>query len=232
MLRFATVAMMGLLAGALLLSAGCRSTCRSQCDSCGADRGWFHRGGGECGDCGGSCGGWFKRGCGGSCAAKLAGHSRSNAIPEIYPLGSVLRAHTHAMQTNAEATDFVFFRHEFVGETGELTPDGKDHVLEVAARMRSAPFPVVIERSENNANPELDAHRRGLIAQMLTDFGNPDAPQRTFVSPAYGPGQSSVTAEQSYYQTIWLGNGTSTFNNFGATNSMNSFGGGGVGFGP
>src|SRR3954452_13604696 len=74
-----------------------------------------------------------------------------NPIPQRYPLGSVNRAHYHAMETNAEATDFVFNRNDFVGMSTELTPDAKDHLLEIAARMRSAPFPVIVERSENNS---------------------------------------------------------------------------------
>jgi hypothetical protein len=54
------------------------------------------------------------------------------------------------METNGEAADFIIHRHEFVGKTAELTSDGKDHILELAARMRSTPFPVLIERGENN----------------------------------------------------------------------------------
>jgi hypothetical protein len=126
----------------------------------------------------GCCGGWLSVG--------------RNSIPDRYPLGSVNRAHYHAMETNAEATDFIFNRNEFVGETSELTSDGKDHLLEVGARMRSAPFPVIVERSENNSNPALDAERRNGVAQYLGGLGNTDSEQRTFVATPYSLGYNGI----------------------------------------
>ncbi len=126
------------------------------------------------------------------------------------------------MQTNAEAADFILYQHDFVGETAELTPDGKDKILEIAARMRSAPFPVLVERTWNNADPELDSHRRELVALVLAEKGNPDANTRTFVSPAYGPGKTSLEAAPEYYQNTYIGSGN---------NLNNGGGGGGGGFG-
>jgi len=165
------------------------------------------------------------------------------AIPDTYPLGSVNRAHYHTMETNGEAADFIFHRNEFVGSTAELVPYGKDHIVEVAARMRSAPFPVLIERSENNSDPELDAHRRRIVAQVLTDFGVPEADQRTIVSPSYGRGINSREGEYNYYQFLYsgynngfgggFGNGGGFGGGFGAGGFGGAFGGGfgGGGFG-
>lgn len=137
-----------------------------------------------------------------------------------------MRSHYQVMETNAEAADFIIHLHDFVGETATLTPDGKDHVLEIAARMRSAPFPVIVERTENNADPEIDAVRRNLVAQILTDLGNPDAQQRTVVATSYGPGYVSRRGEQMYYQHVFRGG-----NNFNNNNGGGGFGGGGVGGG-
>jgi len=148
------------------------------------------------------------------------------AIPETLPLGSTVRAHDQVMQTNAEASDFTFHRHDFVAQTAHLTPDAKDKIIEIAARMPSAPFPVIIERSTNNANPELDALRRSIVAQILTDFGNQDAQQRTIVGHAYGPGYIGRRAEDMYYQHTGFGN---NLNNNG--NAGGGFGGGGFGGG-
>ncbi|MFG0297282.1 MAG: hypothetical protein ACF8PG_15350 [Maioricimonas sp. JB045] len=163
-------------------------------------------------------------------------HRKSNAIPETLPLGSTVRAHYQVMETNAEAADFIFHRHDFVGATAELTPDGKDKVLEIAARMRSAPFPVLIERSENNSDPELDAIRRTLIARILTDMGNPDANQRTVVATPYGPGYNALQAEPMYYRHILNGGIGDNYgqygNTFGQYGSFGGGGGGGIGFGP
>lgn len=147
---------------------------------------------------------------------------RSLAIPDTLPLGSTVRAHYHTMQTNAEAADFVIHRHEFIGASAELNSAGKDHLVEIAMRMRSAPFPVLIERTENNSDPELDQHRRNLIAQILADFGNSDADQRTIVSPAYSRGLNSQEAQQDYYRFINTRGGNG---NFGGNNAGGNFGG-------
>jgi hypothetical protein len=123
------------------------------------------------------------------------GEYRSPSVPDVYPLGAVNRAHYQTMQANGEAADFILHQFDFVGSTSELAPAGKDHLLEIAARARSVPFPVLIERTENNANPTLDEHRRASIAQVLLDLGIADAPQRTIVAPAYGKGLTGREAE-------------------------------------
>jgi hypothetical protein len=207
-----------------MCDAGC-DPCQSQgrkklfkrndgCDTCAGKKSW-----GRCSGCGnwGSC-------CGGVCGCCA---NRSLAIQEEYPVGAVQRAHFHQMQTNGEAVDFVLFQKDFVLESAELTPDAKDKILEIAARMRSAPFPVIVERTFNNADPELDAHRRAIVAQILTDLGNPDANNRTFVSMAYGPGKSSLEAGPEFYQHTFQGGTTNTFGN----NNLGGFGGGGGGGG-
>jgi hypothetical protein len=145
---------------------------------------------------------------------------RNPAIPDRFPLGSVNRAHYHAMQTNGEAADFILHRNDFVGETAELTPNGKDHVLEIAARMRSAPFPVLVERSEHNSNPQLDADRRVTVASVLGDLGNGDADQRTIVATPYGRGITSMEGQIDYGHFLFNGRGGFGNNLFGG------FGGG------
>ena len=122
---------------------------------------------------------------------------REPSVPDVYPLGAVNRAHYDAMQANGEAADFILHLNDFAGSTSELSPGGKDHVLEIAARARSVPFPIVIERSEYNSSPTLDENRRASIAQVLVDLGIADAPQRTVVAPAYGKGLSGREVEQA-----------------------------------
>lgn len=157
-------------------------------------------------------------------------HHRSNAIPDTLPLGSTVRAHYQVMETNAEAADFIFHRHDFVGKTVQLTPDARDKVPEIAARMRMQPFPVLIERSEHNSDPGLDQQRREFVAGILTSLGAPDADRRTIVAPAYGKGYNGIQAERSYYQ--YLNQGGGGFNNGFGGNSFGGFGGNfGGGFG-
>lgn len=177
---------------------------------------------------------------GGCCSGSMCGHGIAmpamncpnhdrNMIPNVFPVGSVMRAHIHTEQTNAEASDFVFNLVDFVGETPHLTPDGKDHVMEVAARMRSAPFPVLIERTPNNANPQLDAERRMVVARHLADLGNPDADQRTIVAVPYSRGVNSYEGEADYYTNFnFRGNDNNNGNN--GNNGGGGFGGGGGGF--
>lgn len=127
---------------------------------------------------------------------------RSLAIPDTYPLGGVVRSHYMQMQTNGEAEDFVIHRNEFIQNTGELTQFGIDHIQEIGARLRTVPYPVLVERSENNSDPELDQHRRRQVAEILTAMGNPNANARTIVSQSYDPGINGRTAEQNYRNFI------------------------------
>jgi hypothetical protein len=233
--------------GCVHLGPGC-STCggrgwgRNACDPCGQNAC-------GCDPCGRGCG---TRGCEhlGRCYANTSAwltskdialcgafYQRSNAIPEALPLGSTVGAWYQVMQTNAEASDFIIHQRDFIGQTARLTPDGKDHVWEIAARMRSTPFPVIVERTDNNSDPELDALRRRVIVAVLCDFGNPDADQRTVVSTSYGPGYNAIEAESTYYQHLISGgsggNNYGTFgNNAGQYGGFGGGGGGGVGFGP
>ena len=89
-------------------SDGCSSGCGTGCSTGCAPRrfGWCL----PC--CGFGGGGLFAR-----------VFPRSLAIPDELPVGAVQRAHFHQMQTNAEATDFILYQMDFVGQTAELTPD-------------------------------------------------------------------------------------------------------------
>jgi len=180
-------------------TAGACGSCSAPagCDTCGPN------GGGRA--CGQACG---RDGCGNQCQqcggirGRLYGliHRRSNAVPDTFPLGKVSEAWYYEMETNAEAVDFVIHDLDFVGQTTELTSDGKDHLMEIAARMRAQPFPVIVERFPNNSDPELDLARRNLVVQILTDFGNPDAQQRVIVAPSYTPGYTSRQAQGIYWR--------------------------------
>lgn len=122
--------------------------------------------------------------------------SRSLAVPDVLPLGAVSRAHWHTMETNGEASDFVLYRNEFVDQSSELSPYGRDHIMEIAARLPAVPFPVLVQRSENNSDPELDAARRDAVVRILNQLGNADADSRTVVSQPYSDGINSLEAEQ------------------------------------
>lgn len=157
------------------------------------------------------------------CYLPSFGSRRSFAIPNTYPLGSTVRDHYHQMEMNGEASDFILHRHEFVRNTAELNSTGKDHVMEIAARMRSNPFPVLVERSENNSDPELDQLRRNIVTQILIDFGNSDAATRCIVATPYNKHLNGMEAEPDWYRWIGIRGG-------GQNNNNGNTGNAGVGF--
>ena len=192
LIRSSLRAKLMLLAACGLASGCCSSTpsCCTTSDPCGTSSC-----GADCCDAGCSvCGAqwWNPRSWSG------CGSANRNQVPDVLPLGSVTRAHWHAMQTNGEAADFVMYRNEFVYNSSELSPYGRDHIAEIAARMPSTPFPVLVQRSLNNADPELDQIRRDIVVKVLTDLGNQDANQRVVVSQPYSNGLNSMEGEQDY----------------------------------
>ncbi|ASV76807.1 hypothetical protein THTE_4206 [Thermogutta terrifontis] len=121
-----------------------------------------------------------------------------------FPLGQVTDAHWETMQTNAEAADFIFYDHEFVGQTADLTPLGRKHLLSVALRLEHVPFPVVVEESPRGENPQLDEARRQTIVNQLVQLGlNREMVEaRVVVAPAFTEGLSAIEGEAAYYSTL------------------------------
>lgn len=115
------------------------------------------------------------------------------AIPAMHPLGAVSQAHYDAMQANGEAADFVISEGEFEPNSADLSPSGRDHILEVGARMGGTPFPILVEPS-SSANPQIDQMRRDMVVRVLTDLGNADAGHRTVISRPYSDGISGAEA--------------------------------------
>jgi hypothetical protein len=150
----------------------------------------------KCGGCGLGGGGLGGGGLGSRRGENGPGYDRP------FPLGQVTDAHWETMQTNAEAADFIFYDHEFVGDTAELAPGGKDHLMQVALRLEHVPFPVVVERSPHNARPQLDKLRRVTIFEQLARLGSDDVEDRVIIAPAFAEGFTAIEGEQAYRQTI------------------------------
>jgi hypothetical protein len=137
-----------------------------------------------------------------------------------FPLGQVTDSIWETQQTNAEASDFVFYDHEFTGDTAELAPAAKDKLMQVAMRLEHVPFPVIVERSPENRNPELDRDRRRAVVGQLARLGTADADNRVVVAPALSRGITAVEGERGYYSTIYnggFGNGGGTGRRFGGS---------------
>jgi hypothetical protein len=160
------------------------------------------------------------------------------AYDRPFPFGQVTDAHWETQQTNAEASDFVLYDHEFVGDTSKLTPLGEKHVQQVALRLCHVPFPVVVEQGTNNKNPKLDAERRQAVIGKLAQLGLCNIDARVVVAPAIAEGISAQEGESAYYSTIissggYGGNGGGYGYSGGFVGGVGGggFGGGGVGGG-
>ena len=99
------------------------------------------------------------------------GSYRGPGADRPFPLGQVSDSHWETQRTNAEAADFIFYDHEFRGNTAQLAPGGKKHLEQVALRLEHVPFPVVVEESPHDARPELDEARRRTIVEQLARIG-------------------------------------------------------------
>jgi len=155
-----------------------------------------------------------------------------------HPLGTLSDPMWKTQETNAEASKFVIYQHEFMFNTARLNMGGEDHVKQIAVELRDgAPFPVLVERSMTgdrvgdvydypvHPNPDLDNKRREVIVRALASMGVADADERVLVSPALAVGFTDQEAEQAY--TNGINNASqSGFGGFG-----NGFGGGFGGFG-
>jgi hypothetical protein len=137
-----------------------------------------------------------------------------------FPLGQVSDSFWETQQTNAEAADFIFYDHEFKGNTAQLAPGGKKHLEQIALRLEHVPFPVVIEESPHDAQPELDQQRRQTIVEQLGRIGLPNAEERVVVANAFPEGYTGIESESSYYNVLsnsFSGGAGRRFGGYGGT---------------
>lgn len=160
----------------------------------------------------------------------------------VAPLGTISDDIWQKQEENGEASDFVIYESEFVGATAKLNAAGEDHVKQIAVRMVSTPFPVIVEPSSMsvnqsdeykypvNGNDDLDMHRRNVIVKILTAMNVQDADERVVVAPALAPGFEGFEAYRAYTNGFQNRNNNGGFGGFGGFGS--GFGGfGGVGGG-
>src|SRR5262245_55881964 len=128
------------------------------------------------------------------------GRGKYANLPQVdrpFPIGQVTDSFWETQQTNAEAADFIFYDHEFRGNTAELAPGAKKHLEQVALRLEHVPFPVVIEQSLHNAKPELDLARRQTVVEQLARLGVQNVEERVVVANAFPEGLTGIEAENS-----------------------------------
>jgi hypothetical protein len=151
------------------------------------------------------------------------------------PLGTISDSLWNNMESNAEASDFVIYEHEFVYRKTRLNDAGQDHLMQIANRIQNGQdFPVIIERGrtaerENteykypvHLDQELDNKRRAVVVRSLQGLGIENADERVVVAPALVPGAKASEASAAYQQGI---------SNYGYGGFGGGFGGFGGGFG-
>ncbi|HTN73729.1 MAG TPA: hypothetical protein VL096_00725 [Pirellulaceae bacterium] len=163
-------------------------------------------------------------GCGPNSGGRLGGgrgRQQTAAHDRPFPIGQTTDAFWETQQTNAEAADFIFYDHEFSGETANLAPGAKRHLEEVALRLPHVPFPIVIEQSMYNAKPELDLARRQTIVMQLARMGVTNAEERVVVAGAFAEGFTAIEGERTYYNgVIGRGFGGGAGRRFGGSGGM------------
>jgi hypothetical protein len=130
---------------------------------------------------------------------------RAENIPPVdppFPVGQVTDSFWETQQTNAEAADFIFYDHEFVGDTDKLAPGATKKLMQVALRLEHVPFPIVIEETPYNADPDLDQDRRRRVVEELARLGVEQAEDRVVITSAYARGLTAVEGERAYYTTL------------------------------
>ncbi|MDA7951128.1 MAG: hypothetical protein MPJ24_06530 [Pirellulaceae bacterium] len=131
--------------------------------------------------------------------------SRNEISPDYdrpFPVGAVTDAFWETQQTNAEAADFIFHDHEFVGETAELTPEAIHHLEQVALRIEHVPFPILVEQSEHGKNDKLDYERGKMLAVQLARLGAGDLSDRIVIGDSFATGYTAVEGEQAYLDAL------------------------------
>ena len=129
------------------------------------------------------------------------GRGKYSRLPQVdrpFPIGQVTDSFWETQQTNAEGADFIFYDHEFRGNTAELAPGAKKHLEQVALRLEHVPFPVVIEQSPHDARPELDQARRRTVVEQLARIGALNVEDRVVVAGAFPEGLTAQEGEAAY----------------------------------
>lgn len=137
-----------------------------------------------------------------------------------FPVGQVTDSFWETQQANAEAADFIFYDHEFRGNTAQLSPGAKKHLEQIALRLEHVPFPIVIEQSLHNAKPELDEARRQAVVEQLAAMGVLNAEERVVIANAFPEGYTGIESENSYYNVISNAFNGGSGRRFGGTGGM------------
>lgn len=137
----------------------------------------------------------------------------SGAIPA--PVGTHVNAWQDAQIASAARDRGVFYQNEFMPKSPELSPSGRQHLMEAVQQSLYGSMPIIIEQS---TDPALDAARLQALHTTFASAGVVLSPEQIFVAKPTSRGLDGFRAQQAV---------RSSMNNGGA----GGMGGGGMGGG-
>jgi hypothetical protein len=179
-----------ILAGSLLW-AGLVSNCQAQSPACSGTAGTAP------GAPGCPAAIWVRKDCPEGCPRFPPG-----AIPR--PAGAYLRQWQAVQVAKANLDDFVLYGNEWYNGGSYPGPAGRRHLMQIAKRLASGPFPVVIEP---DLLPEKDEARRKFVVGYLAQYGFRDAHLRVVVDFPIAEGLNGDEASRAYLRMISGGQG-------------------------
>jgi hypothetical protein len=121
----------------------------------------------------------------------------SGAIPP--PAGVHVRGFQEVHASEAEADDFVIYKHEWLNDGTRLGPFGGYHLHDIAKRLPHVPFPVQVQA---DVRTELNEARRKEAVRLLSLYGIADADQRVTIGFSQAEGLYGEEAERIYQEMI------------------------------
>jgi len=142
--------------------------------------------------------------------------------PAGRPLGTLSDPVWQNQEANAEHSDFVVHEHEFVREAEFLNRAGEDHLKQIAARLASGHYAMVlVERTRFSARPDteykypvhtnsdLDMRRRDMVVRCLLAMHIANADALVVIAPDLAPEYRADDRAAIYQDTdtnSWGGN--------------------------
>jgi len=118
-------------------------------------------------------------------------HARPPMPP---PLGYAVNSWQEAQINEAEKDDFVIYLMEWQGTTN-VGPYGRYHLEQIAERLPSVPFPVIIQPSQDD---KLNFARRVALVTYLANKGIADAEQRVRIAYPQAEGLYGAEAPRAF----------------------------------
>lgn len=141
----------------------------------------------------------------------------SGAIP--VPAGTHVNAWQDGQVASAAKDRGVFYQNEFLPKSAELSPSGREHVIEAVQQALYNSVPIVVEQS---SDPALDGARLQAVHATFESAGVVLAPEQIFVAKPAALGFDGFRAQQAV---------RSSMNNGGGGMGGGGMGGGGMGGG-